>query len=436
MSGVAAIMISSGGKITLPAVQNLIGAWYADTGKQNTASPGNGDLTGTISPVSGYYDGSSGATGVINFSAPFNLTEGTCIVVAQYHDPVVNAGLGDGVFNPDPQTNTTTWRMSNTGIGGLVGFNSANGTSGWTVSTGGTAGLSQIDGQALPFVVFGSRFDASSSDSFLDRAWIGTQQSALSFSTLQQFVVNSYYSNGAYPYNNKINAILLWNKKLTESQYSSALTYLKRRARAAGLTVYNAPSKVLAVEGDSISYGTTATTNYSSYSKLNSLFSFVGFGGNSAQPSSTLYYRDGAHPYVSSRWSTFDRLFIKDYDNPSGKVVFSLMIGKNDYGAFSSDALLTGLQTFLQPVYAAGAKVLLSTVLPSTDVGFSTFQSAVNTAIKASFAGNYCTAVWDAAAVANMTDAANTTYYTDGTHPTTAGQQLLAASYASAVNAI
>ena len=81
---------------------------------------------------------------------------------------------------------------------------------------------------------------------------------------------------------------------------------------------------------------------------------------------------------------------------------------------------------------------MLGTILPSTASGFNTARNTVNTTLR-TWVGTHCDAIADFAADATMgpdAAASNATYYSDGTHPTAAGQVILETVIRSVINAL
>lgn len=115
--------------------------------------------------------------------------------------------------------------------------------------------------------------------------------------------------------------------------------------------------------------------------------------------------------------------------------------GSNDLklGATRADAQARLVQ-YCQERQAAGWSVVILTILPRRQSGLpATFEddrTAINAYILANYA-SFADAVADVAAVAEMADPTNTTYYADGVHPTAlAYNTLIAPVVAAAVEAL
>lgn len=117
-----------------------------------------------------------------------------------------------------------------------------------------------------------------------------------------------------------------------------------------------------------------------------------------------------------------------------GKNILSVLIGHNDivqnYPVGGTRAAwLSALATYLDSKRAAGMKVVLCTILPSTVAGFNAERNAVN-AVLSGWVGSHCDALCDFASDPTMgpdAAAADLSLYQDGIHPTLAGQIALQA---------
>jgi hypothetical protein len=116
--------------------------------------------------------------------------------------------------------------------------------------------------------------------------------------------------------------------------------------------------------------------------------------------------------------------------------VLSVLIGHNDLVLGGSVAALeTAITSYCQAMQAAGWLVVVSTLLPSTASGFNALRNTFNTWLRANYT-NFANALADPASDATIgTDAAasNTTYYVDGTHPTTAAGPFLYPYFSNAI---
>lgn len=119
------------------------------------------------------------------------------------------------------------------------------------------------------------------------------------------------------------------------------------------------------------------------------------------------------------------------------KSILSVLIGHNDLANGRTVLQLeTDITTYCQAMQAAGWKVVVSTLLPSTIVvGFNALRNTFNTWLRANYL-SFANALADPASDATIgTDASasNTTYYVDGTHPTTAAGPFLYPYFSTAI---
>jgi hypothetical protein len=121
-----------------------------------------------------------------------------------------------------------------------------------------------------------------------------------------------------------------------------------------------------------------------------------------------------------------------------GNVVV-LWVGTNDYGVHTPAELYAHIVTYCQGRQAVGFKVVTCTLTPrSNDPAVWAFRDAVNALIRAGWA-TYADGLVDIGAdpVIGYNGAENdTTYYTDLTHMTTAGQLIVAGLVAAALDAL
>ena len=131
----------------------------------------------------------------------------------------------------------------------------------------------------------------------------------------------------------------------------------------------------------------------------------------------------------------------------------TVLIGANDMttsvdandSASTPTAWLTALWSYTDRLRATGAKVAVGTLLPQCnsgnpvyDASFARRRVLANAAIRAAV-GTRIDAVIDFAAnpiMGDDADACNAVYYSDGLHPTFAGQQQMLVTYRTAVDAL
>lgn len=99
------------------------------------------------------------------------------------------------------------------------------------------------------------------------------------------------------------------------------------------------------------------------------------------------------------------------------------MAGINSIGTVSEADMKTQLASIVTTLHADGIEVALLTILPTVGISDETKRQNVNTWLVAGSSGaDY---VVDLRAVTGLTDPSNTTYFSDGTHPTSAGEKII-----------
>lgn len=125
-------------------------------------------------------------------------------------------------------------------------------------------------------------------------------------------------------------------------------------------------------------------------------------------------------------------------DRGSNKYLLSVLIGANDLLLLGAATWCTNLAAYLDKRRAAGWYVVLCNVLPRTAPGFAAERATANATI-AGWVGTHCDAICDFAADPTMgpdAAAANTSLYSDGTHPTDSGHATLELVYRAKINSI
>lgn len=122
--------------------------------------------------------------------------------------------------------------------------------------------------------------------------------------------------------------------------------------------------------------------------------------------------------------------------------VISVLIGRNDMGdvgqAWDQTTFLNEYIAYLDARRSGGYRTICATVLPSTAANINTRRNAVNPTI-VGWLGTHCDAIADFAANATIgpdAAASDTTYYSDGTHPTNAGQAILTTIMTTALQSL
>lgn len=195
-----------------------------------------------------------------------------------------------------------------------------------------------------------------------------------------------------------------------------------------GITAPFSPALALnlAFEGDSITAGFSVT----------SLRSFANMYGATANLAVTSSRIEGAAPSLANRVATLDALI-----DPTRRNVLVVMTGNDLFFGDSVSTMLGKMSSYLDARYAAGWQyIIIWTILPRTAAaapGFNALRNTANTTIR-TWVGTHCDVVVDFDLTTMGPDAAasDTSLYGDGVHPTLAGQRLLYAPIAAALDAI
>jgi hypothetical protein len=232
-----------------------------------------------------------------------------------------------------------------------------------------------------------------------------------------------------YP-GSKINSIALYPRALTFDEIRTSYASLSYKAASNGLTMGKA--RVLYQEGDSIIAASTTPLSYSYRYSANALPKVV--GNNIAISGSTMtnanaraisYHLDDIPPPRKR-----DRRFILTLSITNGVDTTTYM-----------DALVA----YADARRAAGWYVVLMTLLPRSTAGYEAIRNANNAEIRTwatggtLYPGIHADAIVDFAnetIMDNVATTADTTYYSDGVHPTDAGHILLEVVYRNVINAI
>lgn len=229
--------------------------------------------------------------------------------------------------------------------------------------------------------------------------------------------------------NYKLQALAIWPFALTAAQKKTA--YLALKAKFSGTTITR-PAAVICAEGDSITATQAFCYPYKYIPNRNagSYVTVMGFGGATLAS-------------MSARATKTDAILPSAADRVGRKFILTVLIGANDLAAgYANNAAgyTTALAAYCAARRAAGWTVVICTILPTTQASnYNTTRNTVNTNIRASWVGLYVDAICDFAADATMgpdAAASNVTYYSDGIHPTDAGQVILETIYRTAVNAL
>jgi hypothetical protein len=133
---------------------------------------------------------------------------------------------------------------------------------------------------------------------------------------------------------------------------------------------------------------------------------------------------------MNNRAATIDAL----YKASRRRNILSILIGRNDLDADAPATFVANLKAYCLARRATGWKIVLKTILPSTESGFNALRNTANALIVAdtSFYDHLVRLDQDTT-IGQDSDASNLTYYSDGTHPTNAGCAIIASDEEPAI---
>lgn len=274
--------------------------------------------------------------------------------------------------------------------------------------------------------IVAGQFDGANINIYLDGAQVATYNVGASspIQVYQLFLSN--FGNAAY-WPGQIGYAALYSVAHTRAQIAANVSAIQSIMSARGVTIPTL-ANLLVFEGDSITDPTTGVAAASKYYSV-AQFAMSPFpqGANDAVSGSNVASLISRAPTVDSWFSGI-----------SGFKVLYVFVGANDQGDGAS-TFVANLKSYCLARKAAtpGLKIVLATVLPQTTAGFNTFRDAVNPLVKAD--PSFWDAIADFAANATMgcdSCAANTTYYSDGEHPTAAGHAILAPIAKAAIQSV
>jgi lysophospholipase L1-like esterase len=237
----------------------------------------------------------------------------------------------------------------------------------------------------------------------------------------------------------KIAAIALWNRELTTAEYRAA--YAELVAATAATVTITPPTRIVMVDGDSLSSEQGVNSGYPRLYKLNQetpswVFSRSRSGSSLTSGSPTTF------THLSARAAEMDTAFPT---NRSLTKILTILIGANDLTSYpNAAAWVAVLQSYVEARRAAGWKVAVSTVLPKNSpaanyAAHNTYRATANATIRGWPAAGICDAVIDYAADPVMgVDTApldGAIWHTDdGLHPNAQGQINLEVIYRAVVD--
>lgn len=353
---------------------------------------------------------STNEVGYIQMPAATDVTNFTALAVVSK----VTAGAAYQAFLSKVQSfgDFSALTEVNTGPAVLAG--------GQAVSTAGGLWPLLNDG----YHVIGHRYDGTHLQIWIDdMQWLSrTKPDAAA--ALRDFYVGNV--NGLISGGLKFNSVALYPRSLSDVEYRTAVTALSQKAVANGLTM-SAVARALVVEGDSI---TAADPSYATL-----------FGPNANPKVFGSVYAVGGNTIteLQARAASIDAL-IPPVPGTRKFLLSVLLHNGVPMGSFLAD-----LAAYCDARRARGYTVIVCTVLPSTSAGFNAARNAANAEIRlwatngSVVPGKHADYICDFAADATIgpDDAAsNTTYYSDGTHPTPACQAIMEPVYRAVINAI
>jgi lysophospholipase L1-like esterase len=273
------------------------------------------------------------------------------------------------------------------------------------------------------------RYNGTARQIWLDDILLFSANASISAYTVRDFFVGIVNAFNLYS-GLKINSLALYGSALTDDQIRTAYSVLSRKATANGLTMVT-NTRVLVAEGDSI---TEAAAGYPFLFGPNA--SPAVLGNNKAVATSTI-------ADLVNRATVVDAILPPS--RGSRKFILSVLIGANDLATLGAPTWLANLASYCDARRAAGWTVAVCTVLPRTSAPHNTARAIANTELRlwttggSTVPGIHADAICDFAADATMgpdAAASNVTYYSDGTHPTAAGQALLEPVYRAVINAL
>jgi lysophospholipase L1-like esterase len=274
------------------------------------------------------------------------------------------------------------------------------------------------------------QYDGTNASLWFDDALAGRVAApGLSAITLSRLFFGGYsHGSPTFGFDGTIGAIRIFDTVHTALQRAGQVANLRALMTARSVTLPTLTTWVV-FDGDSI----TNTPNEDPYPHLAlASLSPVRHGRNLAVSGSAIADLQGrAAGTDGSLVGTTDATQL-----PGANNILVIMIGHNDLGSGVTPAQhVAALKTYCLARRAAGWKVVVATITPTTLTGGNTARNAANVLIRADASfydaladtGNTATTIGADAA------AANATYFYDGIHPTQAGQALLAPIVAAAI---
>lgn len=243
---------------------------------------------------------------------------------------------------------------------------------------------------------------------WIDGSLLYSDTSASTSITLREFVIASMGNLSSYGQGFKFRQMAAWNRALSMTEIRSATAFLFRDT-----AVPKTPVNLVITEGDSLTAG---ATSYWSYYQPNVTPGAMVLSRNQAVGGNTIA--------LNLNLRLPELVKCGPASGSVNRTIVSLLMTN---GLTSdTDLFLSEMRTYVDTLRAAGIQVAVATLPPRSTSAHNTYRNIVNPIIRTWPGLGYCDSVWDLAADPTIgTDAAgsNTTYYPDGTHPTTTVQQ-------------
>lgn len=372
----------------------------------------------------------SPAIGIVQFPTALDLSTFT----AQYCVSVITGGAYNAVL-ADAQ-DFTNFAVVSEGSNGPMDIVSANSSSiGNKNSTGQVfqtrPGLWNLQGTGYHVLTY--RYDGTALELWLDDVRMFHHERTLTRS-VRDFLFGSILYGAGASQNNYSGFTALWDRALTDAELRQSVAAQASQNSTVGVAVTgDTDDRIYVAEGDSIS------------------------GGNGPECYPFLYGAHDSPAVIGTVWAVggsslanlVTRAPLVDAVIPPNKngrtFLLSVLIGANDLAAYpgasdaaAASAYASALAAYCDARRAAGFKVVVCTILPRTNATHNTRRALVNAQI-VTWAGTHADAICDFAADATMgpdAAASNTTYYSDGLHPTVTGYGLLEAIIRPALNGL
>lgn len=256
--------------------------------------------------------------------------------------------------------------------------------------------------------------------------WI--EQSGTMATTGKALTIGDDGTDSLSRWDGDISEVLIYDHYLSDQEHQLVTDYLMRRY------VKNSQDYRIFFEGDSL---TTALTGVSPYPfKVGTALTAAGYNFDAW---SIARGGDRAADALVEPQKQIDQHF----DGRTRNNIEVVWLGSNDLASgigsnFVVNDTFNSLANYCQARRVAGFKVIIMTILPRTTSGFNTLRNQLNPLITANYT-SFADGLADVAAnttIGEDGDAADTTYYSDGTHLTGTANQIVADIVAPAIRAL